>query len=133
MTQLTGIRYHGRTVRCNSEDDKTLKNTDFIGQEGDRTARKNWGKSEKTVKNPRGKSEKAVKNSWEKSANPSKNSRGKSEKVVKNPWEFSEKPVKKSRKRDDWKALINGGGKELRGEVPDFSGEGWARRKPKKK
>ena len=23
MTQLTGIRYHGRVVRCNSEDDKT--------------------------------------------------------------------------------------------------------------
>ena len=23
MTQLSGIRYHGRTVRCNSEDDKT--------------------------------------------------------------------------------------------------------------
>ena len=22
MTQLTGIRYHGRTVRCNSEDQK---------------------------------------------------------------------------------------------------------------
>ena len=66
--------------------------------------------------------EKAVKKSWGKSENPSRNS-----------WDRSEKPVKKSRKRDDWKALMKGGAKELRGEMPDFSEEGWARRKPKKK
>ena len=121
MTQLTGIRYHGRTVRCNSEDDKNAKNTDFIEPDG-KISVKFRDKSEKTEKTPWQKSEKAVKKSWGKSENPSRNS-----------WDRSEKPVKKSRKRDDWKALMKGGAKELRGEMPDFSEEGWARRKPKKK
>ena len=80
MTQLTGIRYHGRVVRCNSEDEKK---TDFIG------------KSE--TKNP------------------------------------SRKDKSKRPKRDDWRALMNDSQKFFKGEEPDFSEEGWARRKPKKK
>jgi ATP-dependent RNA helicase DeaD len=96
MTQLTGIRYHGRIVRCNSEDDKSAnvvpnsrkdapqkhkgtKKPDFIGPKG-----------EKRVKNNRG-------------------------------------------RRDDWRSLTKGDLRDLVGEIPDFSEEGWARRKPKKK
>ena len=67
MTQLTGIRYKGRTIRCNSEDDK------------------------------------------------------------------SERPAKKKAKKADWRSLMNANRVELKGEEPDFSEEGWARRKPKKK
>lgn len=38
------------------------------------------------------------------------------------------------RGRDDWKQLMaDGRNIKLRGEVPDFSEEGWARRRPKKK
>ena len=33
----------------------------------------------------------------------------------------------------DWRALMQGKPMKLRGEVPDFSEEGWARRKPKRK
>lgn len=36
-------------------------------------------------------------------------------------------------KKDDWKRLINGNPAELKGEIPDFTEEGWARRRPKKK
>ncbi len=36
-------------------------------------------------------------------------------------------------KKDDWKNLMSGGNKKLKGEEPDFSEEGWARRRPKKK
>ena len=96
MTQLSGIRYHGRIVRCNSEDDKSAnvvpnsrkdapqkhkgtKKPDFIGPKG-----------EKRVKNNRG-------------------------------------------RRDDWRSLTKGDLRDLVGEIPDFSEEGWARRKPKKK
>ena len=96
MTQLTGIRYHGRIVRCNSEDDKSAnvvpnsrkdapqkhkgtKKPDFIGPKG-----------EKRVKNNRG-------------------------------------------RRDNWRSLTKGDLRDLVGEIPDFSEEGWARRKPKKK
>ena len=38
------------------------------------------------------------------------------------------------RGRDDWKQLMaDSRNIKLRGEVPDFSEEGWARRRPKKK
>ena len=76
MTQLTGIRYRGRTVRCNAEEDKP------------------------TVS--------------DKPAAPA----------------FS---ASKPRRKDDWKRLMNAASRELRGPVPDFTEEGWARRKPKKK
>jgi ATP-dependent RNA helicase DeaD len=35
--------------------------------------------------------------------------------------------------KDDWRSLMKKGPRELKGEVPDFSEEGWARRRPKKK
>ena len=75
MTQLTGIRFKGRSVRCNDSED-TLK-------------------PEKT-----------------------------------------ERPVRKSdhpKKHDDWRGLMNKVPRDLRGPEPDFSEEGWARRKPRKK
>ena len=73
MTQLTGIRYKGRTVRCNAEDDKDA------GQRRD------------------------------------------------------DSPRKKGHKKDDWRSLMNPSRVDFKGEVPDFSEEGWARRKPKQK
>ena len=65
MIQLTGIRYKGRTVRCNDADEKR----DFI-----------------------------------------------------------DKPQKPKRSKRD-----NRSPRELRGSEPDFSEEGWAMRKPRKK
>lgn len=41
-------------------------------------------------------------------------------------------PQRKYRK-DDWKELMKGKPSPLKGEEPDFSEEGWARRRPKKK
>ena len=41
-------------------------------------------------------------------------------------------PQRKYRK-DDWKELMRGQSGQLKGEEPDFSEEGWARRRPKKK
>lgn len=41
-------------------------------------------------------------------------------------------PQRKYRK-DDWKELMRGQPSQLKGEEPDFSEEGWARRRPKKK
>ena len=37
------------------------------------------------------------------------------------------------RGKDDWKALMQGKPFKFKGDEPDFSEEGWARRKPKKK
>ena len=85
MTQLTGIRYKGRTVRCNAEDDK----------EGAKKTRdsSNTGKTSNT-----------------------RNTR----------------TPQRSTRRDDWQQFFKKP-VELKGQEPDFSEEGWARRKPKKK
>ena len=87
MSQLTGIRYKGRTVRCNSEDDKDVRST----------------KSERSVQK-----------------------RGSNDNQE---WV----PAKKKMKKDDWRSLMNAPRVDFKGEEPDFSEEGWARRKPKKK
>ena len=73
MIQLSGIRYKGRTVRCNDAD------------EGGKP-----GKSEK-----------------------------------------SQKP--KRQKKDDWRSLMGKSPRDLKGPEPDFSEEGWAMRRPRKK
>ena len=83
MSQLTGIRYKGRTVRCNSEDDKS-KNPSETSKANDTRNPRNSRESRKT-------------------------------------------------KKDDWRSLMNSPRVDFRGEEPDFSEEGWARRKPKKK
>ena len=73
MIQLTGIRYKGRTVRCND------------GNEG---------------------------------AKPTKPIKPKSSQTY---------------KKEDWMQFLTPNSKKLKGEVPDFSEEGWAIRKPRKK
>ena len=39
----------------------------------------------------------------------------------------------RSYKKDEWMQFLNPKGMKLKGEVPDFSEEGWAMRKPRKK
>ena len=75
MIQLTGIRYKGRTVRCNDAD------------EGGKAPVGKSAKPQKTKRSP----------------------------------------------KEDWRSLMNKAPRDLRGEVPDFSEEGWAMRKPRKK
>ena len=98
MSQLTGIRYKGRTVRCNNQEDGRPENNE-------RGERKKGGE------------------------------RGERK-------ERREKRVEKKEDNGNWRDLMriatedNRRGKKqhgLRGEEPDFTEEGWARRKPKKK
>ena len=99
MTQLTGIRYKGRVVRCNSEDDKDAKNV---------------------PNRPRGES----KNSPKINQGPKSTERGSKKR---------DSIGNERRGRDDWRQLMQPRKWELRGPEPDFTEEGWARRKPKKK
>ena len=43
------------------------------------------------------------------------------------------KGKKPAKKKDDWKEFLNPKSMKLKGEIPDFTEEGWARRHPKKK
>ena len=93
MIQLTGIRYKGRTVRCNDADE--------------------GGKADKP--------------SSPKASRESRNSRESREPRKKAPKE------QKTYKKEDWMQFLAPNSKKLKGEVPDFSEEGWAIRKPRKK
>ena len=84
MLQLTGIRFKGRTVRCNDSEDKNeAKPTPKQGMKQGKPSRKK----------------------------------------------------QRFYQEDDWRSLLGKPprGRELKGEKPDFSEEGWARRRPKKK
>ena len=100
MTQLTGIRYHGRQVRCNDADDDAKP----ASAQQPRHDRKDGGKPK----------ERKPQTARERQQN-----------------EFRE--AMRHPRKDDWKALMRPGRVELKGEEPDFSEEGWARRRPKKK
>ena len=90
MTQLTGIRYKGRVVRCNSEDNKDAKN----------------------MPNPR----------------PDQK-----QKSTERPSKHRDSIERGRRgRKDGWRELMQPRKWDLRGQEPDFSEEGWARRKPKK-
>jgi ATP-dependent RNA helicase DeaD len=93
MIQLTGIRYKGRTVRCNDADEGS----------------------------------KADKPSSPRASRESRNSRESREPRKKTPKE------QKTYKKEDWMQFLAPNSKKLKGEVPDFSEEGWAIRKPRKK
>jgi ATP-dependent RNA helicase DeaD len=103
ITQLNGIRFHGRQVRCNSEE------------EGQKPARSQ-------APNERRHGASAPQNGRRQPRNAAPSGRDDFRKGRKEPWEG---------KNGDWRGLIKD--IELRGEIPDFSEEGWARRKPKKK
>ena len=91
MIQLTGIRYKGRTVRCNDADQDVPVDGKAVGK----------GSKKRDADRP------------------------------------------KRQKNDDWRSLMhsgegrsqrkNKGSRELKGPEPDFSEEGWAMRRPRKK
>ena len=95
MIQLTGIRYKGRSVRCNDADE--------------------GGKPRDTA------------------PSPTREKRGRRDSQLKRSKDFDyiEKPQR--RKKDDWRSLMNKVPRDLKGPEPDFSEEGWAMRKPRKK
>jgi ATP-dependent RNA helicase DeaD len=88
MTQLTGIRYKGRQVRCNAEDDKQARHTPNAAA-GTPPTRK--ASAQAPARKPK----------------------------------YSHK--------DQWRLLMQQDQRPLKGEEPDFSEEGWARRRPKRK
>ena len=93
MLQLTGIRYKGRTVRCNDAD------------EGGTTAKSTPNRQD-------GYSKDFTKGGARSGGN---------------------KKAHFHQEKGDWRSLMDKATRELRGEEPDFSEEGWARRRPRKK
>ncbi len=116
MRSLTGARYKGREVRCNDADADSAKSRggSRSSSRNERGGGKATGKGRKNVGELDDFGRLDKKNGHEK--------RGKKSEAV----------VKESGKKDDWRQFFKGAKVELIGEEPDFSEEGWARRKPKK-
>jgi len=111
MRALDGKTYKGRTVRCNDADDKTTTSG------GKRSSSKTKGSPSASKKGSNGKQ--------------------------KSPFRQPKEPRWERKKHDfanqqptdngDWRQFFGNKKPELVGEEPDFSEEGWAMRKPRKK
>ena len=129
---LTGAKYKGREVRCN--DGEATPNPSM------RRGTKEEGGRSKTASNVQG----SLQNKAAKpGARATKSADARSKDASFDRFEKKKKVESKRGKRgaarmesgrkDDWRQFFQGGPIELVGEEPDFSEEGWARRKPKKK
>ncbi len=110
MIQLTGIRYKGRTVRCNDADEKTLPHP--LLPPKDRSVTRN------PVREGRNKPKDKKQAKGHTTPRPHREGQG-----------GGSSPHKK----DEWQKFLNPKSMKLKGEIPDFTEEGWAIRKPRKK
>ena len=123
MQRLTGVEYKGREVRCNAADDtpKDGSRASAGGAKGRSSASHDGQRGQRRTEGRRG---------------ASRNARDKY------PADFT-KPTRKSKKRDfiedngaetgDWRELMKPKKWDFKDSEPDFSEEGWALRKPRKK
>ena len=129
---LTGAKYKGREVRCNDGD--STPNPSM------RRGTKEEGGRSKTASNVQGPLQskaakpgaRATKSADARSKDASFDRFEKKKKVESKRGKRGAARMESGRK-DDWRQFFQGGPIELVGEEPDFSEEGWARRKPKKK
>ena len=126
MNALDGATYRGRSVRCNDADSRTGGNTRSAGKEGRRSEGK--GHNGDTMgRKGEGKGRRG-RNAFDDDAD---NGFARYEKKSKRKTDAP--AFKDNGKKDDWKQFFNHNNTQLKGEEPDFSEEGWARRRPKKK
>ena len=106
MKALDGAVYKRRKVRCNDADEPGHGRSAGGRSTGNRGG---YGSRTEGRQDDRGR-------------------RGRGRRQAENDAQFATHKFKK----DDWKELMKGAPAKLKGEEPDFSEEGWARRRPKK-
>ena len=111
MKALDGAVYKRRKVRCNDADEPGHGRSAGGRSTGGRStgSRGGYGSRGEGRQDDRGR-------------------RGRGRRQAENDAPFATHKFKK----DDWKELMKGAPAKLKGEEPDFSEEGWARRRPKK-
>ncbi len=120
MKALDGTTYKNRDVRCNDADDKShgekgARGTSRGGQNHEsQQSANNFARFDKRSKSQR-------------RSTPKEESSRKAKKGTRGAARLE------SGRQDDWRQFFQGHDIVLRGDEPDFSEEGWARRKPKKK
>lgn len=119
MDALNGTRYKGREVRCNDADDRGGKPAGR-GEKSSARGERRSAKAEQGFEQYEKKSKR--RNEAADGPQQSKSRRG----------QRGEMRMESGRK-DDWRQFFQGHDIQLIGDEPDFSEEGWARRRPKKK
>lgn len=119
MDALNGTRYRGREVRCNDADDRGGKPAGR-GEKSSARGERRSAKAEQGFEQYEKKSKR--RNEAADGPQQSKSRRG----------QRGEMRMESGRK-DDWRQFFQGHDIQLIGDEPDFSEEGWARRRPKKK
>ena len=118
MKALDGSVYKGRKVRCNDANEGRPQREDRkeAPRRTSRSGKSTWGE--------RG----------DQGRRPGRYDRERPSRRAASVPMYNDQSTKRHYKKDDWKMLMNGNaGGKLRGDEPDFSEEGWARRYPKKR
>ena len=123
MRALNGATYRNRTVRCNDADDTAAASSGDGKRGSRRSSDRNGGRTSrrKDAANDANPYEKRSKRRNEMEG------RNRSQRGLRGGLRYE------SGRQDDWRQFINNPDIKLVGEEPDFSEEGWARRKPRKK
>ena len=122
MESLTGTSFHGREVRCND------------AEEGGRGRSEGGSSRERRSDSSRGRGARPDRYGSKTDKYGAKSDRGGRRGRREDSSYSAPQSSDNSRRhgKEDWKGLMNGGSPKLKGETPDFSEEGWARRKPRK-
>ena len=128
MRALNGASYRNRTVRCNDADDTAAASEGKRGGNGRRNDRNGAKRSDDSRRSAR-------RNDNNDFAPFEKRSKRRNEDEGRNRSQRGKRGASRyeSGRQDDWRQFINNPDIKLVGEEPDFSEEGWARRKPRKK
>ena len=127
MRALNGARYKNRTVRCNDADDTEAAAKGKRGRGGDsRGARRGDDRGAKRGSRRDGDDGFARYEKRSKRRGDDENT-GRKQRGKRGETRYE------SGRQDDWRQFIDHPDIKLVGEEPDFSEEGWARRRPRKK
>ena len=124
MRALDGSTYKGRSVRCNDADSRSAGSGSRSATRSEGSRQGARGAGRKGAEGARGRSRDL--DSADDFARYEKRSKRRTAKA-------DEPAFRESGRKDDWKQFFQHGDVELKGAEPDFSEEGWARRKPRKK
>ena len=122
MRALDGATYKGITVRCNDADDKRARGKEQ-GARGKRQGTRGKDQVSHEADGLKVFEKKSKRNAPKEEKESRRGQRGAARKDA---------PIRESGRKDDWRQFFQGNNIQLVGEEPDFSEEGWARRKPKK-
>lgn len=125
MRALNGVSYKGREVRCNDADEGGHGRAAEGGRGRGAADGDTRGRGDARKGRERNRRDDRRDDRW-----GDRNDRRDSRRGRKPQSPFGDENQRHS--RDDWKSLMNGQSFKLKGEEPDFSEEGWARRRPKK-